>query len=175
MTLTVYSVNVNGLTDEDKRLAFFQWLFHSSHMVVCLQETHAVSSSELSSWVSRFGYLCAGSFGSNCSCGVAFLYHSVPVCRDVLCEFDSQFVLAEFDFCDSVFRVACVYALNSNLDCVRFLIISICLSLLSFAISILFSPVLWTVVAPPLSTLLVKALLCCILSSSIVVLLMFGV
>ena len=58
MALTIYSVNVNGLRDEDKRLAFFQWLSHLSPMVVCLQETHAVSSSELSSWVSCFGYLC---------------------------------------------------------------------------------------------------------------------
>ena len=49
MALTVYSVNANGLRDEDKRLAFFQWLSHSSPMVVCLQETHAVSLSELSS------------------------------------------------------------------------------------------------------------------------------
>ena len=73
-------------------------------MVVCLQETHAVSLSELSSWVSRLGYLCAGSFGSNRSCGAAVLYRSVLVCRDVL--FDGQFVLAEFEFRDSVFRVA---------------------------------------------------------------------
>ena len=116
MALTIYSVNVNGLRDEDKRLAFFQWLSHLSPMVVCLQETHAVSSSELSSWVSRFGYLCTGSFGSNRSCGVAILYRSVLGCRDILCEFDGRFVLAEFEFRESVFRVACVYAPNRNPD-----------------------------------------------------------
>ena len=122
MALTIYSVNVNGLRDEDKRLAFFQWLSHLSPMVVCLQETHAVSFSELSSWVSRFGYLCAGSFGSNRSCGVAILYRSVLVCRDILCEFDGRFVLAELEFHESVFRVACVYAPNRNPDRDEFLV-----------------------------------------------------
>ena len=116
MAFSVYSINVNGLRDEDKRLAFFQWLSHFSPLVVCLQETRAVSSSELSSWVSRFGYLCAGSSGSNRSCGVAVLFRSVLTCRDVLCEFDGRFVLAQFEFHDSVFRVSCVHAPNRNPD-----------------------------------------------------------
>ena len=47
MALTVISVNVNGLRDGDKRLAFLQWLSHLSPSVVCLQETHAVSNDDL--------------------------------------------------------------------------------------------------------------------------------
>ena len=70
MAHTVISVDVNGLTDGDKRLGFLQWLSHLSPLVVCLQETHAVSNDDLLSWFSRFGYLCAGSFGTNYSRGV---------------------------------------------------------------------------------------------------------
>ena len=114
MALSVISVNINGLRDADKRLSFLQWLSHLSPSVVCLQETHAISLTELSSWVSGYGYLCVGSFGSHRSCGVAILYRPVLLCHSVVCEFDGRFVLAEFGFRGSVFRVACAYAPNRN-------------------------------------------------------------
>ena len=114
MALSTISVNINGLRDADKRLSFFQWLSHLSPSIGCLQETHAISLSELSSWVSGYGYLCVGSFGSHRSCGVAILYRSVLLCRSVVHEFDGRFVLAEFGFRGSIFRVACVYAPNRN-------------------------------------------------------------
>ena len=80
MALCVISVNINGLRDADKRLSFFQWLSHLCPAVVCLQETHVISPTKLSSWVSGYGYLCAGSFGSHRSCGVDILYRPVPLC-----------------------------------------------------------------------------------------------
>ena len=52
---------------------YVNWLSHLSPSVVCLQETHALSSDELSVWFSRFGYMFLGSFGSSYSCGVAIL------------------------------------------------------------------------------------------------------
>ena len=81
MALTVISVNVNGLRNENRRLGFLQWLSHLSPSVVCLQETHAVSSADLQSWFSGFGFLCAGSFGSVHSRGVAVLYRPIFECR----------------------------------------------------------------------------------------------
>ena len=116
MALTVISVNVNGLRDGDKRLGFLQWLSHLSPSVVCLQETHAVCNDDLLSWFSRFGYLCAGSFGTNHSRGVVVLYRSVFECRSVVCEFDGHFVLVEFGLRGSVFHVASIYTPNRNPD-----------------------------------------------------------
>ena len=116
MALTVISVNVNGLRDEHRRLGFLQWLSHLSASVVCLQETHAVSFADLQSWFSRFGFLCAGSFGSVHSCGVAVLYRPVFECKSVACEFDGRFVLVELAFRGAVFRVASIYAPNRNPD-----------------------------------------------------------
>ena len=113
MAPSLVSVNVNGLRDADKRLSFLQWLSHHSPSVVCLQETHALSSDE--QWFSRFGYLCLGSFGASHSCGVAILYRPVLSCS-ALCDFDGHFVLGEFTFRDSVFRVACCCAPNRNPD-----------------------------------------------------------
>ena len=91
-----YFCNVNGLRDGDKRLGFLQWLSHLSPSVVCLQETHAVSNDDLLSWFSRFGYLCAGSFGTNHCRGVVVLHRSVLECWSVVSEFDGRFVLVEF-------------------------------------------------------------------------------
>ena len=91
-------------------------MFHLSPSVVCLQETHAVSNDDLLSWFSRFGYLCAGSFCTNHSCGVVVLYRSVLECRSVVCELDGRFVLVEFSLRGSVFRVASLYAPNRNPD-----------------------------------------------------------
>ena len=88
MALSVISVNVNGLRDEDRRLGFLQWLSHLSPSVLCLQETHAVSSTHLQLWFSRFGFSCACSFGSVHSYGVAVSYRPVFECRSVVCEFD---------------------------------------------------------------------------------------
>ena len=115
MALSMVSVNVNRLRDADKRLSFLQWLWHLSPSVVCLQKTHALSSDELSVWFSRFGYPCLGSFGSSHSCGVAILYRPMLSCS-AMCDFGGRFVLAEFTFRDSVFRVACCYAPNRNPD-----------------------------------------------------------
>ena len=116
MALTVISVNVNGLRDEHRRLGFLQWLSHLSASLVCLQETHAVSFADLQSWFSRFGFLCAGSFGSIHSCGVAVLYRPVFKCKSVVCEFDGRCVLVELAFLGAVFRVASIYAPNRNPD-----------------------------------------------------------
>ena len=82
--------------------------------MVCLQETHALSSDELSVWFSRFSYLCLGSFGSS-SCGVTILYRPV-LCGSAVCDFDARFVPVEFNLRDSVFGVACCYAPNRNPD-----------------------------------------------------------
>ena len=89
------------------------WGFSSG----CLQETHAVSSADLQSWFSRFGFLCACSFGSVHSRGVAVLYRPIFECRSVVCEFDGHFVLVEL-----AFRVASIYAPNRNPDCDDFLV-----------------------------------------------------
>lgn len=114
-SLSLVSVNVNGLRDADKLFSFLQWLLHLSLSMVCLQDTSALSSDELSVWFLWFGYLCLSSFGSSHSCGVAILYDPVLTCSTV-CDFDSHFGLAEFTFGDSVFCVACCYAPNHNPD-----------------------------------------------------------
>ena len=180
MALTVISVNVNGLRDEHRRLGFLQWLSHLSASVVCLQETHAVSFADLQSWFSRFGFLCAGSFGSVHSCGVAVLYRPVFECKSVVCEFDGRFVLVELAFRGAVFRVASIYAPKRNPDRDDFFLFGvpmlvILLSLLfCAATSTRFLIVLLIVVVRVLLMFLVKVLQCCLACFRIVVLWISG-
>ena len=54
-------------------------------------------------------------FGSPRLCGVAILYRPC-FSASTVSAFDGHFVLPEFTFCDTVFRVACCYAPNRNPD-----------------------------------------------------------
>ena len=80
------------------------------------QETHAVSEDQLRSWFSSYGFLAAGSFGSQRSRGVVVLYRPILDLRGVICQSDRRLVLVEFPLRGSVFHVACVYAPNRNPD-----------------------------------------------------------
>ena len=57
--------------------------------------------------------MCAGSFGSVYSHGVAVLYRPILECRSVVCEFDGRFVLS-WPFVVLFFCVASIYAPNRN-------------------------------------------------------------
>ena len=116
MALSVISVNLSELGDEDRWLEVLQRLSHLSISVICLQGIRAVSSTDLQLWLSRFVFLCAGSFGSAHSCRTVVLYRPVFECRSVVCEFDRRFVLVELAFHGAVFRVACICAPNRNPD-----------------------------------------------------------
>ena len=68
------SDNVNGLRDPVKRSSFCFWLGNLSADVICLQELHCVSDSEVKMWFPSFSVV--ASAGSNKSCGVAILFKS---------------------------------------------------------------------------------------------------
>ena len=127
---------------------------------------------------SCFCFLCAGSFGTNHSCGVVVLYRSVLECRSVVCEFDGRFVLVEFSLHGSVFSVASIYAPNRNPDDNAFWFIVLILLILLF---LLFCAAVSTVLDRGIATALVllkslrKVLLCCWLCFWIAVLWIFGV
>jgi exonuclease III len=50
-TLKCVAVNVNGLHDRKKRLAFFDWLLQQRFDVVILSETHSRTDAEAQQWV----------------------------------------------------------------------------------------------------------------------------
>ena len=69
--LSILSLNCNGIRNRFKRVGLVQWLrsLPVGGDVVCLQETHCLSSSECSSWFLSSGFSAVASPGSSHSCG----------------------------------------------------------------------------------------------------------
>lgn len=90
--LSILTLNCNGIRDWSKRVGLVQWLqsLPVGAGIVCLQETHCLSSLECSSWFLSSGFSAVTSPGSSHSCGCIVL------------------------FCPSLSLVCCVYAPNRN-------------------------------------------------------------
>ena len=116
MSLSVVSINVNGLRDQQKRLGFLQWLhgLPSTVDVVCVQEAYCVSSVECESWFRSSGLSSVVSPGSNRSCGVLVLFRPVLSFVRSWADSDGRFLQCEFRLHDKSFRVVSLYAPNRN-------------------------------------------------------------
>ncbi len=118
MALSILSLNCNGIRDQSKRSGLVQWLRSLPYTVdvVCLQETHCVSSAECTSWFSSSGFLSYVSPGSNHSCGCVVLYRPALSFVDAVLDDKGRFLRVQFSFRDKSFRICCVYAPNRNPD-----------------------------------------------------------
>ena len=108
------TLNVNGLREANKRMAFLQWLSHLSVDFACLLETHVLSVEECSSWFSSSGFLTVCSPGSANSCGSVIIFRPIYSLLDSWKDDAGRFVMAGFSFHNISFRVACLYAPNRN-------------------------------------------------------------
>ena len=116
MALSVITLNANGLRGVDKRSGLLQWLRSLPAIVdvVCLQECHVSSQDECQSWFRSSGFSSAVSPGSVRSCGIIVLYRPLLSLVNSWCDSDGRFLLVEFSFRETVFRVCSVYAPNRN-------------------------------------------------------------
>ena len=73
MACLCLTLNCNGLRDVGKRRALIQWLMPLNPSFLLLQETYAVSDSEISSWFSPFGHLLGASHHTRKSVWVAIV------------------------------------------------------------------------------------------------------
>ena len=119
MALSIISLNVNGLHESSKRDGLLQWMrsLPVTVDVVSLQETHCSSDVECNSWFSSSGFSFALSPGTPRSGGCIILYRPVLQLVNLWCEVPGCSLLCEFLFCDSTFRILCLYAPNHNPAC----------------------------------------------------------
>ena len=82
--------------------------------VVCLQETHCISSAECLSWFSSSGFSSVLSSGSTHSCGNIILFRPSLSLVNSWRDTDGRLVQCEFSFHDKSFRVCCIYCPNRN-------------------------------------------------------------
>ena len=76
MALSILTLNCNGIRDRSKRAGLVQWLrsLPVGADIVCLQETHCLSSAECSSWFLSSCFSAVVSPGSSHSCGCIVLF-----------------------------------------------------------------------------------------------------
>jgi exonuclease III len=67
MSISIATININGLRDDKKRRTFFDWLISKKINVICVQETHCTFS-EIESWQNL--WKSSGGCASRWNCGV---------------------------------------------------------------------------------------------------------
>ena len=114
--LSILSLDCNGIRNRSKRVGLVQWLrsLPVGADVVCLQETHCLSSSECSSWFLSSGFSAVAYPGSSHSCGFIVLFLPSLSLVNSWGDVPGRYLQVEFSFFSSSFRVCCVYAPNRN-------------------------------------------------------------
>ena len=110
------TLNVNGLRDPLKR-SLLRWLAAVTPSVdlICLQETHSTSVTELQSWFSS-NYSAVGSHLTNHSAGVCILYKSSFNVNIIESDISGRYIVVDFKSCLHDFRVISIYASNRYLE-----------------------------------------------------------
>jgi exonuclease III len=67
ISISIATININGLRDDKKRRTFFDWLISKKINVICVQETHCTFS-EIESWQNL--WKSSGGCESSWNCGV---------------------------------------------------------------------------------------------------------
>ena len=116
MALSILTLNCNGIRDQSKRAGLVQWLrsLPVSADIVCLQETHCLSSAECSSWFLSSGFSAVVSPGSSHSCGCIVLFRPSLSLANSWCDVWGRYLQVEFSFFGKSFCVVCVYTPNRN-------------------------------------------------------------
>ena len=120
--INILTINVQGLRGSESRAVFFQWLSCVAADFISVQETHATSIQEFSSWVEEYNaraprhkkLCCKSSPGSARSCGVALLYSPVFQVLNVRRDDSGRLVVVEFSGNNFDFQVMCLYAPNAR-------------------------------------------------------------
>ena len=73
MSISIATLNVNGMVDDKKRNAIFHWCKNKNIDIACLQETHCSAESEFK-WRSEWGGPSIWNNGTSASRGVGFLF-----------------------------------------------------------------------------------------------------
>ena len=121
-TTNILTLNVQGLRGQASRDIFFAWILCLNIDFLCVQETHANSIQEFSSWVEDYNnrapphkkLCCESSPGSARSSGVAILFRPLFQVKHVRRDDCGRLIVVEFSGNNFDFQVMCLYAPNSR-------------------------------------------------------------
>ena len=109
-------LNIQGICGPESQGLFFEWLSCGRANMICIQETHATSIQEFSSWVEDYNaraaqhkqLCCKSSPGSACSCGVAILYRPAFKVLNIRRDDAGRLVVVDFSANNFDFQVMCL-------------------------------------------------------------------
>ena len=121
---TLITLNIQGLRNVRNRQTLFSWLNCAKPDIICLQETHSISTDEFQAWVAaettnnnnHQHYLVASSPGSARRAGVAVLHKPCFKVKAVKKDQQGRFIIVTFchDEVESPFQVINVYGPNQK-------------------------------------------------------------
>lgn len=120
MATQILTLNVQGLRNPVHLDSFKQWLQCFKPELVCVQETHAISIVEFSSWFANTQYKCVSSPGSNRSCGVGILINNSFSIDQSWHDTDGRYTCVELSKQNFVFRLHCIYGPNTKNEGINF-------------------------------------------------------
>ena len=121
MPLSIATLNVNGLRNNQKRDATFNWLLSKKYDIICLQETHCAQS-DIIDWSNKWKEMGGGDSSWDCgstdSRGVAILLNKS--CREditfVQCHLGGRVIKCVIKTENAFYHITNVYAHNNSID-----------------------------------------------------------
>ena len=122
--LEIITLNCQGLRSTDSRDTLFSWPNCCQVDILCLQQTHSVSTNEFSAWLNNtreagfliHPYKCISSPSSNRSSGVAIVFKSSIDLFSCVTDQAGHFLCAQFTMHSQTFQVCNVYGPNKDVE-----------------------------------------------------------
>ena len=115
------SLNVRGISNQEKRTAIFRWIKHQKADIVLLQETYSNHTDE-ASWDKDWGYKNIYLHGTKHSCGLMVLFNDTLDIKIIDINKDQQgrYILLKAEIQGTEFYILNIYAPNKHteqIDC----------------------------------------------------------
>ena len=113
--ITISSLNVRGLGNNDKRRAIFQWLRKKTFSIYMLQEVHCTDRS-FEIWAAEWDYTAFFSGIASNKAGVAILLNNnftFKVLRQ-LCDKEGRYIIIDLEVGELILTIGNIYAPNKD-------------------------------------------------------------
>ena len=123
MTVSICTVNINGIDEHSKREEVFKHLLDKHFDIYLLQETHLPDVTQGECWENQWGGRALWSPGTNRSAGVGLLLHPGSAVNILYhkSDTDGRVLSAKLKHDDFTFQIVNVYAPNKHSDRETFL------------------------------------------------------
>ena len=118
MSLSIISLNVNGIRDKTKRTSIFHWLKEKNADLCFIQESHCESEDDIKVWSSEWGGDSYWANYNSFSRGVAVLVKpklKLEI-RNVIRDPNGRYIWAEIENDDKNIKILNIYAPNNGND-----------------------------------------------------------